>query len=87
MLLDSTGQTSKNIVTTIKADTLAYLVFFADEFTDVGLFELGLAIQTKALIVIIGDSPSPFLKALIDGKKIISAYNWDNFIAQRFFAP
>jgi hypothetical protein len=78
--------TVDNIIITLRDPSLAFFILFIDDSydNDIATFELGLALQTKATIALIGPKPRNALHSFREGAKIISCFDWDNFIAQRF---
>lgn len=69
----------------VKDERLAFFFLFMNEsqHNEIAAFELGLAIQTKATTVLIGPHPRSGIH-LVEDKKIVLAYDYENFLSMRF---
>jgi hypothetical protein len=76
----------ENRIAMLRDPGLAFFFLFIEDsqHNDIAAFELGLAIQSSATIVLVGPHPRSSIHTARDKNKIVSAYDWENFIAQRF---
>jgi hypothetical protein len=79
-------------ILTLREPSLAFFLLFMEDSqrNEIAAFELGLAIQSKATIVLIGGtprSPQHFVDIRIVERKVIRAYDYENFAAQRWLCP
>lgn len=81
----SLSRMEKRIIT-LRDPSLTFFIFFTEEsqHNEIAAFELGLAIQTKATVVLVGPRPRNAIHTYREKSRIISCYDWDNFIQQRF---
>lgn len=78
----------ENRIITLRSPDLAFFFLFMEDSqrNEIAAFELGLAIQNpNATVVLIGPRPRLPIHFAANGSKLIRAYDYENFVALRFF--
>lgn len=86
---DQAKITIANRISLVRDNNLAFFILFMDDsqHDEIAAFELGLAIQNPATkMILIGARPRNNIHCIEDSR-IILAYDYENFAAQRYFDP
>lgn len=78
--------TMENRLSMLRDPMLHFFIMFLDDsqHNEIAAFELGVSVQTKATIVLLGSKYRSGITIFKPIDKIVKAYDWDDFIEIRF---